>query len=338
MPALSPQELLAGVQRGERRAIGKAVTLVESSRAEHRPDAEALLSALAPAAGRARRLGISGAPGVGKSTFIEAFGRHVVDQGHRCAVLAVDPSSARTGGSILGDRTRMEELSRDPRVFIRPSPAGATLGGVARRTREVMLVCEAAGFDVVLVETVGVGQSEVAVAGMVDGFVLLIPPGGGDELQGIKRGLIELADLVVVTKTDGELAATARRTAAEYQHAVRLHRPRSPAWTPKVLTVSALAGEGVGAVWDACRELHDRLVAAGELDDRRRAQNRDWLATELADALAARLRTDPRAGALLAELTPSVEAGTLLAPIAVRRVLDAFFGERRPALRGDGPP
>ncbi len=292
------------------------------------PRAEELLTALIADERRSLRLGISGSPGVGKSTFIEAFGVHVVDQGHRCAVLAVDPSSARTGGSILGDRTRMEELSRDERVFIRPSPAGSTLGGVARRTREVIVVCEAAGYDVVLVETVGVGQSEVAVAGMVDVFVLLIPPGGGDELQGIKRGVIELADLLVVTKADGELAATAGRTAAEYQHAVRLHRPRAKAWTPRVLTVSALAGEGIAEVWDAALELRDALGASGELDQRRREQRREWLATELGDGLAARLRSDPGAGALLAELTPAVESGELLVPVAVRAVLDTFFAPR----------
>jgi LAO/AO transport system kinase len=323
--ARSVDGLIAGVRGGDRRALGRAITLVESSRSDDRPRAEALLTALAADEGRSLRLGISGAPGVGKSTFIEAFGGHVVDQGHRCAVLAVDPSSARTGGSILGDRTRMEELSRDERVFIRPSPAGTTLGGVARRTREVIAVCEAAGYDVVLVETVGVGQSEVAVAGMVDAFVLLIPPGGGDELQGIKRGVIELADLLLVTKADGELAATAGRTAAEYQHAVRLHRPRAKAWTPRVLTVSSLAGLGVAEVWDAALELRDALDASRELAQRRREQRREWLAAELGDGLAARLRADPRAGALLAELTPAVEAGELLVPVAVRAVLDTFF-------------
>jgi LAO/AO transport system kinase len=317
--------LAAGVRAGDRRVLGKAITLVESSRADDRPRAEALLSTLVADDRRALRLGISGSPGVGKSTFIEAFGRHVVEQDRRCAVLTVDPSSARTGGSILGDRTRMEELSRHPRVFIRPSPAGTTLGGVARRTREVIAICEAAGYDVVLVETVGVGQSEVAVAGMVDAYVLLIPPGGGDELQGIKRGVIELADLLVVTKADGELAATAGRTAAEYQHAVRLHRPRARAWTPRVLTVSALDGRGVAEVWDTVVELRDALRASGELDERRREQRREWLATELGDGLAARLRADPRAGALLAELTPAVEAGELLVPVAVRAVLDTFF-------------
>jgi LAO/AO transport system kinase len=187
------------------------------------------------------------------------------------------------------------------------------------------------------VETVGVGQSEVAVAGMVDGFVLLIPPGGGDELQGIKRGVIELADLLVVTKTDGELATTARRTAAEYQHAVRMHRPRSTSWAPRVLTVSALAGEGIAEVWTACGELRDSLTASGELEGRRRAQNREWLATELADALAARLRADPRAGALLAELAPSVESGALLAPVAVRRVLETFFGGSSTDDHGERP-
>ncbi|MGK2928042.1 MAG: methylmalonyl Co-A mutase-associated GTPase MeaB, partial [Acidimicrobiales bacterium] len=238
--------LAEDVLGGERRALGKAITLVESTRRDHRQAAVELLEAVLPHAGGAVRLGVSGAPGVGKSTFIDAFGRHVLDTGTRLAVLAVDPSSGRSGGSILGDKTRMEELARRPEVFIRPSPAGRTLGGVARRTREAMLLCEAAGYDAVFVETVGVGQSETAVADMVDLFCLLVSPAGGDDLQGIKRGVMELAELAVVTKADGELAAAANRAAGDLRHALHLMRPVHTAWTPRVLLASAFEGTGLG--------------------------------------------------------------------------------------------
>src|SRR6476469_9811206 len=237
-------DLADAVRAGDRRALARAITLVESTRADHRADAVALLDAILPETGDAIRVGISGAPGAGKSTFIEALGTHLVDAGRRVAVLAVDPSSVRSGGSILGDKTRMEQLSRRPEAFIRPSPSSGTLGGVARRTREAMLVCEAASFDVVLVETVGVGQSEVAVAGMVDVFLLLLAPGAGDDLQGVKRGIVELADLVVVNKADGALADLARHTAADYANAVHLLRARTDGWAPRVLSCSALLGEG----------------------------------------------------------------------------------------------
>src|SRR2546429_6008778 len=240
-----PSDLARAVRDGDRRALARAITLVESARADHRDDAVALLDELLPATGDAIRVGISGAPGAGKSTFIEALGTHLVDAGHRVAVLAVDPSSVRSGGSILGDKTRMEQLSRRPEAYIRPSPSSGTLGGVARRTREAMLVCEAACFDVVLVETVGVGQSEVAVAGMVDLFVLLLGPGAGDELQGVKRGIVELADLVVVNKADGDLADLARHTAADYTHALHL------VGAAEVLLASALEGTGIAEVWTA---------------------------------------------------------------------------------------
>src|SRR6478672_11136472 len=232
-------ELAQQVVDGDRRALARAITLVESTRADHRAEAEALLAEVLPHVGNSVRVGISGAPGAGKSTFIEALGGYLVEQAHRVAVLAVDPSSTRSGGSILGDKTRMEQLTRSPLAFVRPSPTGGTLGGVARRTREALLLCEAAGFDVVLVETVGVGQSEVAVAGMVDCFMLLIAPAAGDELQGIKRGIMELADLVVVNKADGDLAAIAGITAADYANALHLVRPRIAAWVPRVLTCSA---------------------------------------------------------------------------------------------------
>ena len=225
---------------GERRALAQAITRVESARADHQRQAEGLLARVLPHTGGAIRLGITGPPGVGKSTFIEAFGLHLVEAGKRVAVLAVDPSSVRSGGSILGDKTRMEELSKHSGAFIRPSPSGGTLGGVARRTREAMLICEAAGFDVVIIETVGVGQSENKVAGMVDMFVMLLAPGGGDELQGIKRGIMELADLLVVNKADGALKAIAGQVAADYSGALVLLRPSTPFWTAKVVTCSAL--------------------------------------------------------------------------------------------------
>src|SRR5689334_4752463 len=245
-PAMPPQsELARAVRAGDRRALARAITLVESTRADHRADAVALLDAILPATGASTRVGISGAPGAGKSTFIEALGMNLVDAGHRVAVLAVDPSSRRSGGSILGDKTRMEMLSRRSEAFIRPSPSGGTLGGVARRTREALLLCEAAGHDVVLVETVGVGQSEVAVAGMVDVFVLLLAPGAGDDLQGVKRGIVELADVVVVNKSDGDLADLARHTAGDYAHALHLVGPA------QVLLASARESMGIVEVWDA---------------------------------------------------------------------------------------
>ena len=271
MPAAVPdvERLSEAIRAGDRRALARAITLVESTRPDHRAGAERLLEALLPHAGRSVRIGITGVPGVGKSTFIERFGLHVIGQGHRIAVLAVDPSSKRSGGSILGDKTRMQDLSTNRDAYIRPSPAGATLGGVARRTREAMLVCEAAGFDVVLVETVGVGQSETAVADMVDMFVLLLLPGGGDELQGIKRGIVELAELVIVNKADGDLADAALRTAADYRNALRLLRPPSPNWRVAVERCSALTGEGIPEVWRTVERYREVLGATGEIASRR---------------------------------------------------------------------
>ena len=277
-----------------------------------------------PATGRAVRLGISGAPGVGKSTFIESFGLHLVDAGHRVAVLAVDPSSARSGGSILGDKTRMTELSRAEAAFVRPSPSSGTLGGVARRTREAMLLCEAAGFDVVLVETVGVGQSETAVDDMVDTFCLLVSPGGGDDLQGIKRGIMELADLVVVTKSDGDLAAAAAHAAADYGQALHLMRRKLGSWEPHVLRCSAVTGEGVTDVWDVVRAHRDALAAEGGLDVRRRSQAKAWLWSEVTDRLVGALRDDAEVGALLPALEARVAAGELSPTSAAGELLAAF--------------
>jgi LAO/AO transport system kinase len=248
-PAL--QALAERVLDGDRRALSRAITLIESRRPDHQEQAEKLIERLLPATGKAVRLGISGTPGAGKSTFIEALGRRVIGEGQRIAVLAVDPSSRRSGGSILGDKTRMQRLAQAPEAFIRPSPAGHTLGGVTRRTRAAALACEASGFDLIVIETVGVGQSESAVADMVDCFLLLLAPGGGDELQGIKRGIVELADLVVVNKADGDLLAAASAARADYQAALHLLRPATPAWTPEVLTCSALHDQGIEEVWQA---------------------------------------------------------------------------------------
>ncbi len=325
-PVTEVPALAAGVRAGDRRSIGRAITIVESTRSDHRAQAEALLGALLPDTGASIRIGISGPPGVGKSTFIEAFGLHVIGHGHRVAVLAVDPSSARTGGSILGDQTRMEELSRDQRAFIRPSPSGGTLGGVTRRTREVLLICEAAGFDVVIVETVGVGQSEFAVAAMVDVFVLLLSPGGGDELQGIKRGIMELADVLLVTKDDGDLAPAARRTAAEYASALGRMRARSPHWNPEVQTVSAIHGAGIAHVWSTIERFRAELSACGALDERRRDQAHHWLMAELVDGLVDALHDDPVTAARVDELGGEVRAGRLAAPVAARQILTTFLG------------
>jgi LAO/AO transport system kinase len=313
------------VSSGDRAALARAITLVESTRADHRRQADELLERLLPRGGKSIRLGISGAPGVGKSTFIESFGLHILGQGHRLAVLAVDPSSKRGGGSILGDKTRMAELSRDERAFIRPSPAGETLGGIARRSREALLLCEAAGYDTILVETVGVGQSETAVADMTDMFLLLLQPGAGDELQGIKRGIVELADLILVNKADGEMAASAGRTAAEYQHALRLLRPATPGWRAEVRSCSALQGTGIAEAWEAVGRFRAALGKAG-LAARRSKQAKAWLKAELADSLLAALARHPAVRGRLSELEARVAAGKATPGAAARELLAGFLG------------
>jgi LAO/AO transport system kinase len=319
-------DLAQQVLARDRRALARAITLVESTRPDHREQASALLDELLPSTGGSVRVGISGTPGAGKSTFIEALGLYLTDREHRVAVLAVDPSSGRTGGSILGDKTRMGELTRRDGAFVRPSPTGGTLGGVARRTREALLVCEAAGFDVVVVETVGVGQSEAAVAGMVDSFALVLAPGAGDELQGIKRGVIELADLVVVNKADGELAPAAKAVAADYASALRLVRPRTPEWQPRVLLASALEGRGVDDVWAAIEEFRAVTEASSAWTRRRAEQAREWMWAEVSESLLESLRGDDRVAELARRLEAEVAAGTVSPTAAAQRMLREFRG------------
>jgi len=318
--------LAAAVRAGDRRALARAITLAESTRPDHRAEAADLVDALLPDTGGAVRIGLTGAPGSGKSTLIEALGLEAVEDGRRVAVLAVDPSSSRSGGSILGDKTRMSDLGRHPAAFIRPSPSSGTLGGVARRTREAVLLCEAAGFDVVLVETVGVGQSEIAVADLVDLFLLVASPAGGDELQGIKRGIMELADLIVVNKADGDLAAAAARAAADLRHAVHLLRPKRPGWEVDVTTCSALTGAGMPELWRSLVERHARLLGAG-LGDLRAAQSTAWMWSEVTETLLEQLRLHPGVGEQVPALEQAVAAGEVAAGVAAQRLLAAFLGE-----------
>lgn len=328
--AIDVPALAAAVGRGDRRALARAITLVESTRDDHREAAERLLESVGPgAAENSVRLGISGAPGVGKSTFIEAFGLAVIERGRKVAVLAVDPSSKRGGGSLLGDKTRMAELARDPRAFVRPSPAGSTLGGVARRTREAIRLAEAAGFDVVIVETVGVGQSETAVADMVDMFLLLLAPGAGDELQGLKKGIVELADLILVNKADGDLKPAALRAVAEYRHALHLLRPGSRHWTTEVRAVSALTAEGIGEVWNLVERHHAAMAAAGERAQRRASQARAALWREVGEALIEAFKADRKIAPELAKVEARVAAGEESTLSAARHLLGAFLESRR---------
>jgi len=308
---------------GERRALSRAITLVESTRPDHRAEATALLASLANDVGNAMRIGLSGTPGVGKSTFIESFGMQLINRGRKIAVLAVDPSSTIAGGAILGDKTRMERLVRAPDAFIRPSPSGGELGGVARRTREAILLCEAAGFDTVLVETVGVGQSETTVAQMTDMFLLLLAPAGGDELQGVKRGVMEIADIVVINKADGEMKAAASRTRADYASALRLFRPRDGEATgyPMALTASALEESGLEDVWTALETLEAARKASGLHARRRQTQAQQWFDAALESHLmvAFRNKTD------LTNLRAQVTAGTLTPDAAAEQGVKAFL-------------
>jgi len=323
----SSEDLVAPLRAGDIAALARAITLLESTRADHRRRADALLEHLLAAPPPATlRLGISGAPGVGKSTLIERLGLFAIARGHKVAVLAIDPSSKRTGGSILGDKTRMPELARHDRAFIRPSASGGLLGGVARRTADAVTAVEAAGFDLVIVETVGVGQSETAVADLVDLFCLVLQPGGGDELQGIKKGVVELADLLLVNKADGELAAAATRAAADYQAALQLLRPANPRWRPPVLQCSALEGTGLDGLWQTIERFRATMTESGDLTTRRSAQARARMWDEIGDALLDRARHDPGVAALLPGLEIEVAGGRLAPGTAARRVLDRLFG------------
>ncbi|MBO6884515.1 MAG: methylmalonyl Co-A mutase-associated GTPase MeaB [Marivita sp.] len=325
-------DLATRILAGERRALARAITLVESGRADHRADALVLFDRLKGHGREALRIGLSGTPGVGKSTFIETFGMMLTAQGLKVAVLAVDPSSARSGGSILGDKTRMERLSRDPNAFIRPSPSQSHLGGVARRTREAIDLCEAAGFDVVLIETVGVGQSETVVAEMSDLFLLLLAPAGGDELQGVKRGIMEMADIILVNKADGDLKATATRTCADYAGALRLlrKRPQDPEGFPKAMTVSALEESGLHTAWEEMQTLALWRREHGHFAARRAEQARFWFEAELKQSLLARLEREPLKG-LVRALGRAVEDGTKTPSQAADEVLAQLEGRTPPS-------
>ncbi|WP_078288065.1 methylmalonyl Co-A mutase-associated GTPase MeaB [Mycobacterium sp. D16R24] len=318
----SPDDLAALIRSGDRSALARAITLVESTRGDHRARAQQLLLDLSPDGGNALRVGITGVPGVGKSTTIEALGMYLIEQGHRVAVLAVDPSSTRTGGSILGDKTRMGRLSVHPDAYIRPSPTSGTLGGVAKATRETVVLLESAGFDVILIETVGVGQSEVTVANMVDTFVFLTLARTGDQLQGIKKGVLELADIVVVNKADGAHALEAQKAARELSGALRLIYPHDTLWRPPVLTMSALENNGVSEMWDTVLKHRAVLTEAGEFEAKRRRQQVDWMWAMVRDAVLDRVLNAPDVKAARADIEQRVREGTLTPALAAERLLN----------------
>ena len=328
MAALTVEQHVEGVLSGDPAVLARTITLLESSSPARRTDAQAVLAQLLPHSGGSLRVGITGVPGVGKSTFIDQLGLNLVEAGHKVAVLAVDPTSSRTGGSILGDNTRMERLSVSPGAFIRPSPAGATLGGVTRATRETVLVCEAAGFDVVLVETVGVGQSETVVADMVDFFLVLMLSGAGDDLQGIKKGILELADMIAVNKADGDNETRAQLAASDYRMALHLMTPASTTWTPPVLTCSGLSNTGLDELWRQVEIFREKTGATGEFEDRRRAQQVRWMWSMLDERLRDDLRSRPHLEHLLASLEAQVRSGSVTATTAVDAVWDSYVADR----------
>ncbi len=315
--------LADGVRAGERSALGRAITLVESKRADHEDQAQQLLLHLMTQTGKAWRVGVTGVPGVGKSTTIDALGTNLTKAGHKVAVLAVDPTSQRTGGSILGDKTRMNGLSADPNAFIRPSPTGSTLGGVTRRTRETMLLCEAAGFDIIIVETVGIGQSETAVADMVDFFLVLMLPGAGDELQGIKKGVLEIADMIAVNKADGDNTGRANAAASEYRAAFNILTPQSPNWAPPVITVSGLKNQGLDELWSNVKRHRETLSATGELAARRQGQLVRWMWAMLEEQLMSDFLRNERVKMLLPQLEKRVSKGDLTPVLAVRELIES---------------
>lgn len=314
-------DLAASIRAGDRAALARGITLIESRRVDHQAQARDLVQALLPATGQAVRVGITGSPGVGKSTTIDALGMFLIGRGRKVAVLAVDPSSARTGGSILGDKTRMTRLSAEDDAFIRPSPSSGTLGGVAAKTREAMLLCEAAGFDVVLVETVGIGQSETAVCDMTDFFLALMLPGAGDELQGIKKGLVELADMIAVNKADGDNIKRAKIAAAEYKAALHILAPRSEHWQPPVVTYSALTGDGIETLWTRVLDHRRAMQASGDFAARRREQQVKWMWAMLEERLKARLRADPAVRAKVKQTEAAVADGRMTPAVAADAVM-----------------
>jgi len=319
---LSLDEYAAGVAQGDRATLARAITLIESSRQEHQALAQELLQRLLASTGNAIRVGITGVPGVGKSTLIDQLGSNLTEAGHKVAVLAVDTSSERSGGSILGDKTRMPRLAQDDNAFIRPSPTSGTLGGVTKTTRETMALCEAAGFDVLLIETVGVGQSETAVAGMVDFFLVLMLPGAGDELQGIKKGVIEIADMIAVTKTDGDNVERAQLAASEYRAAFQILTPVSPNWSPPVITVSARENSGIGNLWDMIEQHRTKFTKSGELKAKRQDQAVRWMHDMLEERLRARLRADKAVSRRMSELENEVRLGKVAPTLAVEDIVE----------------
>jgi LAO/AO transport system kinase len=319
-----PKKYIDGVLEGNRRILAKTITLIESSLDSHREMSRRILEKLHPHTGRGVRLGITGVPGVGKSTFIESFGLYLVEKGHRIAVLAVDPSSTRSGGSILADKTRMEKLSVHPNAYIRPSPSGGALGGVGFKTRETMLVCEAAGFDVIIVETVGVGQSEITVASMVDTFLVLMLAGAGDELQGIKKGVLEIADAIAVNKADGDNVLKAEQARKAYEYALHLLTPVSPLWFPPVLTCSAKEMTGIRQIWETVLDHRKKLIDAGELDIKRKQQSLAWMWSLVEEGLKERFRRNPEVKKGLRKISRKVEDGTTTPTIAAEKLLSCL--------------
>ena len=323
MNPVDPKKLIEGVRKQDRRLLSKTITLIESARSDHQQMARKIVDELLPDSGKTIRLGITGVPGVGKSTFIESLGMSLVKGGHRVAVLAVDPSSSRSGGSVMADKTRMEKLSVEKNAFIRPSPSGGTLGGVARKTRETMLVCEAAGFDVIIVETVGVGQSETTVASMVDFFLVLMLAGAGDELQGIKRGVLELADAIAINKADGDNIEKARKAAKIYTTALHMLQPASPNWKPPVLTCSALEMAGIAEIWQTIVKFHKRFADSGELEHKRQKQALDWLWSMVEDELKQRFYNNPEIRKRIDQISRAVARGETAPTLAADKLL--FF-------------
>lgn len=317
-------KLADGVRSGNIRSLAKAITLIESRNPDHAPQAAELLDSLLPDSGNSIRIGISGVPGAGKSTFIEALGMHLISQGHKIAILAVDPTSQLSGGSILGDKTRMEELAREQNAFIRPSPSGDTLGGVARKTRETMLLCEAAGYDVIIVETVGVGQSEVTVASMVDFFLLLQLPNAGDELQGIKKGVMEVADAILVNKAEGDNRPKAELARQQYENALHLFKPKSANWVVPAMLCSALRNQGIDEIWQVILAFKIKLQASGEFDEKRKLQANDWMWSLVMDELKQLFMHDKQVAAMLQQVQAGINQGATTPGAAARRLIEAF--------------